>query len=124
MVKPLPLLILALITLLSTSGCAKEGKPDLEVTGVTGKGTDSDSGAFCADFSLTSEQAQRYFDKAQRVSATEIHDHYDFLPCFVKGEARLNGQACEWEIRAGGTGQFTCGKESSLTACKDCLPPP
>lgn len=123
MVKQTLFFIFALFTTLCLPGCVK-ANTEFTVTEVTGRGTDGDSGSFCSDFSLTDKQAQHYFDKARQVSAKEVHDQYEYLPCYAKGTAKRDGQICEWEIRAGGTGYFTCGEDASLTACGDCLPAP
>ncbi|MCW8125908.1 hypothetical protein [Microbulbifer halophilus] len=121
MVKQILFFTLSLLTVQFLPGCTK-ANTDITVTEITGRGVDDDSGAFCSDFSLTTEEAQHYFDKTRKVSVKELHDRYDFLPCYVKGKATRGGQICEWEIRAGGTGRFTCGEDAGLTACVDCLP--
>ncbi len=94
----------------------------LRVTNIVASGYDGVSSEFCASFSLTKDEAQYYFDNAKQVSARDIHDNYSFLPCYVSGEANLNNQICEWEVRAGGTSHITCGNQSMLMGCEDCLP--
>lgn len=96
----------------------------VNVTDIVATGNDGVSGEFCAEFSLTKEEAQYFFNNATRVSARDIHDTYSFLPCFVKGVGYLNNQKCEWEIRAGGTSSIECGDQSIFMACEDCLPIP
>lgn len=111
----------ATISLLS-GGC--QGGTPIKVTEVSGSGTDNNTPAFCSDFSLSPEQAQMFFDRAEEISSREMHDAYDYLPCYVRGKASYGGQTCEWEVRAGGTGQITCGERSPLMACRNCLPTP
>ncbi|MBL4607758.1 MAG: hypothetical protein JKY01_08020 [Pseudomonadales bacterium] len=96
----------------------------IKVTNIVGAGNDGASSAFCADFSITKEEAQYYFDNAKQVSAKDIHDNYSFLPCFVSGEGYLNNKKCAWEVRAGGTSNIRCGEQSILMACENCLPVP
>ena len=111
------------------SGGCQSGTP-IKVTEVSGSGSGSGSGtennipAFCSGFSLSPEQAQMFFDRAEEISPREMHDAYDYLPCYVRGKASYGAQVCEWEVRVGGSGQITCGEKSILMACRDCLPAP
>ena len=100
----------------STSG---DGDP-LVIQSIDKRGTDGNNAEFCSDFILTLEQVKWFFNKARKVSVQEIHDEYDYLPCYIKGTAKTNGQMCEWEIRAGGTGSLSCENRYSYYACDDC----
>ena len=94
----------------------------LNVSSVTGRGVDDQSGEFCRDFTLDVKEAQNYFSKATVISIKTLNNSYDELPCFVKGSGTVNGESCLWEVRAGGTGRVVCETRSYLTGCSDCLP--
>lgn len=129
MVKKQIVRLVATATISLLSGGCLGGGP-IKVTEVSGSGSGSGSGtdnstpAFCSNFSLSLEQAQMFFDRAEEISPREMHDAYDYLPCYVQGKASYDDQNCEWEVRAGGTGRITCGENSALMACRDCLPTP
>jgi len=96
----------------------------INVTDIVATGNDGVSGEFCAEFSLTKDEAQYFFNNATQVSARDIHDSYSFLPCFVKGIGYVKNKKCEWEIRAGGTSSIMCENRSITMVCEDCLPIP
>ena len=70
------------------------------------RGFDS-GGEFCKDFDLDSSQVKKFFDKAKVKTSREIHDEFDYLPCYVQGSSITEGQTVHWEIRAGGTARVT-----------------
>jgi len=75
---------------------------------VTSTGVDDASAdEFCNEFKLSAAQVKTFLSRAAIVTQREIHDHYDFLPCFVRGRANFHGYPATWEIRAGGTGSIT-----------------
>jgi len=111
------------IFLASCAGVIAE-KSIIKVANILTTDNDGVSSEFCADFSLTKDEAQYFFDRAKQVSTKDIHDNYYFLPCFVTGEGYLNNEYCEWEIRAGGTSSIVCKDQSIFLACEDCLPTP
>lgn len=73
-----------------------------------------------SDVDLTHAQAKDFFLRAKQVSSRVIHDHYDFAPCYIEGTLTYRGKPCEWQIRAGGTGQIVCGKRTHHFACDAC----
>lgn len=78
-------------------------------------------GEFCKDFTLTNEQVGQYFKQAQRVTFKQLHDQYDYLPCFVKGTLQRQDHACEFSIRAGATAELTCSNDQQFFyACTTC----
>lgn len=101
---------LALIVLLSWTSAFAHG-PALgtaEDVAVTGSGMDDEkAGQICKGFNLSPSQAKVFLNKAAIVTRREIHDHYDFAPCFVHGTASFRGYPAIWEIRAGGTGSIS-----------------
>lgn len=77
--------------------------------------------ALCRDFQLTENQSVQFLNQSSAISAREIHDHYNYLPCYVKGTVINEGQECDFTIRAGGTAELVCdGGESYILACDDC----
>jgi len=101
---------LALILLLPAMQVLAVGPSLGTVTDVviTSTGVDGASvGEFCKEFKLSVAQVKTFFSRAAIVTQREIHDHYDFLPCFVRGRANFHGYPATWEIRAGGTGSIT-----------------
>lgn len=79
------------------------------------------AGSFCEDFRLNDGQARLFFSRAKVVSAKELHDEYDWLPCYVKGSIISAGQEYEWEIRPVGIGKLV-DKSGNVwwLGCKDC----
>lgn len=120
MVKSLTAVIAATALTLMCIGCATTGHlrfssaRDLEV------GSDEDM-ALCRDFQLTEEQSVQFLNQSSVVTAREVHDHYNYLPCYVKGIVINDEQECDFTIRAGGTAELMCdGGESYILACDDC----
>jgi hypothetical protein len=61
----------------------------------------------CRDFKLSVRDARRFLSHAAIVTPYELHDSYDWFPCYVRGTAEFRGLPAEWEIRPGGTGTIT-----------------
>jgi hypothetical protein len=80
---------------------------------ITERGTDRNepSASICQRFDLSQAEATRFLQRALIVTRYELHDSYNFLPCFVRGTAEFNGRPASWEIRAGGTGTITFWSE-------------
>ena len=78
--------------------------------------------AFCAAFKLNEQQVAVYFSEADEITSRDIHDEYDWLPCFVRGTLQSDGSVYSWEIRAGGTAELTSTKTGEVTwyGCKKC----
>jgi hypothetical protein len=87
---------------------------------VTSRGQDS-GGDSCRDFSLTAAQARWFFGRAKALTATQEHDSFDHLPCWVRGTARGMDGTWQWEVRAGGTARLVApdGKVKIL-GCSNC----
>lgn len=73
-----------------------------------------------SDVDLSHGQAREFFMRARRVDLKTLHDHYDYAPCYIEGTLKYGSRSCDWEIRAGATGQITCGKVTEYFACDDC----
>ena len=76
--------------------------------------------AFCKDFELTDSDAMLFFKKSHSISITQLHDDYEYLPCYVRGTATLDGSICKWEIRAGATAEIHCNNQHAIFACDEC----
>jgi hypothetical protein len=83
---------------------------------ITERGVDRNehSASICLGFDLSQAEATRFLQRALIVTRYELHDSYNFLPCFVRGTADFDGRPASWEIRAGGTGTITFGSEFTL----------
>ena len=120
-----PLLFIILISTLAASCSSKEPVGKLIVTEITESGTDGGRQEFCSGFTLSKNAAETFFEQAKPISVEKLHNSYDFLPCYTRGKALMGKEQCLWEIRAGNTGELTCGaKATKLLACDDCLPTP
>ena len=73
----------------------------------TGNDDPSDSAGECLDFKLSDSQARAFLNRASIVTSYEIHDSFNWFPCYVRGTAEFRGLPATWEIRAGGTGTVT-----------------
>lgn len=120
MLKILLIIFFAVCMVACTSVATKENVFKVEKVGTVGSDGASKN-EFCADFFLTKNQAQQFFNKAKQVSGKDIHDKYSFLPCFVRGDGYSNNKKCEWEVRAGGTSIIQCADELTHMACEECL---
>ena len=75
------------------------------------------SSANCTGFNITNQSARAFFTKANRISAAELHDLYDYGPCFVTGSFVVRSETWRWEIGSGGTARvFPSGREPFLVA--------
>ena len=86
---------------------------------VTSAGVD-EKNSFCKNFNLTDKQAALFFERSHKITTKTMHDKYDYLPCYVKGTSSLKEMQCEWEVRAGGTAEVSCGKSNYMLACNKC----
>ena len=112
---------LAVVPLL-LAGCASAplAGAALDEVRIETRGTDA-GGDFCADFTLTAAQARYFLARSVVVTASQQHDGWDVLPCYVRGTARSASGVWRWEIRAGGTATLeTPAGDSELRACTGC----
>jgi len=104
------------------AGCASapEAGAALDEVRIETRGTDP-GGEACADFSLTAAQARYFLARSVVVTASQLSDGWDVLPCYVRGTARSASGVWHWEIRAGGTAALeTPAGDSELRACTGC----
>lgn len=103
------------------SACAQGTNRDLKITSIaiSGRGQD-EGGDFCKDFDLGAADVISFFQRAHPVTARELHDNFEFLPCYVLGSAVMDGQTVSWGIRAGGTASVTKQGEELFYACDNC----
>lgn len=114
------------LVLLSSAllGCISfAGQQQFENAVVTDIGSDEHT-PLCAEFRLTDNQAQQFLNRSRPINAQQMHDHYSYLPCYVKGRVNLKGdpqQICHFTIRAGGTVELDCdGSKGYVYACDTC----
>ena len=73
--------------------------------------------ANCAGFNVTNQSARNFFTRAKRISAAELHDLYDYGPCFVAGSLVVDSETWRWELGSGGTARvFPPEREPFLIA--------
>lgn len=79
-------------------------------------------GEFCKDFNLEAAKVKAFFEKAEVKTPREIHDEFEYLPCYVQGSALSDQQTVRWEIRAGGTAKiiYVDGRHIEL-GCLNCF---
>ncbi|MGY5776256.1 hypothetical protein [Rhizobium sp. LEGMi135b] len=73
-----------------------------------------------SDVALSPAKAQEFFKRAKRINARILHDDYDLAPCYIEGTLKLDGEICDWNIRAGATGHVQCNKQQMYFACETC----
>lgn len=69
-----------------------------------GNATDPLAGA-CAQWTLTSEEAEQFLGLAIEVEPEDRYRLYYWVPCSVSGRGRLGGQAMSFEINAAATAE-------------------
>lgn len=80
-----------------------------------------EGGEFCKEFNLTPEQAEEFFSRATELDARRLHDQFDILPCWVRGQLRSGQGESQWEIRAGGTARIVSENGTAvLLGCDEC----
>lgn len=119
MVTIMKIAFIFFLTLLASCSIL-ERKNGIIVKSVDSTGVDGSSREFCSDFDLSIQEAQSFFERAELISISQLHENYSFLPCYVRGSALQKNKVCSWEIRAGGTGELTCGEYVQMYGCTTC----
>lgn len=79
-------------------------------------------GEFCKDFTMQEKEIEQFFRKADMKTPREIHDEFEYLPCFIRGTSTHQQNTVTWEIRAGGTARVTYPDGSQIEfGCTDCF---
>ncbi len=73
-----------------------------------------------SDVDLNHSEAREFFLRAREVDYKVIHDHYNYAPCYIEGTLKYNYMNCEWEIRAGATGEIKCNQNINYFVCDTC----
>jgi len=73
-----------------------------------------------SDVDLSNSQARDFFRRARQVDSKILHDFYNYAPCYIEGVLKYKSQSCDWQIRAGATGQIKCGNSIWYFACDNC----
>jgi hypothetical protein len=109
------------VALSFVAACPAESRAAITLSHVRVEQRGSDEpAAFCANFTLSPEQVRQFFSRSAELPATAYHD-LDYLPCYVKGSARMHGKKVRWEIRAGGTAEIAVdGGKTRLFGCRNC----
>lgn len=79
-------------------------------------------GEFCKDFTMQEKEIEQFFIKANVKTPREIHDEFEYLPCYIRGTSTHQQQTVSWEIRAGGTARVIYPDDSQIEfGCTDCF---
>lgn len=83
---------------------------------------DPGSATRCSRFALTTSQVQRYFAKAQRANAADVHYTFDWSPCSVSGTLDFkDGKTARWSITQTRIGSLRLGDgEEIVLYCPTC----
>ncbi|WP_139044339.1 hypothetical protein [Marinobacterium stanieri] len=73
-----------------------------------------------SDVDLNHREAEIFFERAKKVSYRELHEHYNYAPCYIEGWMKKNGEVCDWKIRAGLTGSIDCKGDIKYYVCDEC----
>lgn len=90
-------------------GCSNTADKPFQNTQVFSAG--SERGQLCGEFQLNSTEAEQFLNRSRVITAQEMSDHYNFLPCYVEGRVSMFGelgQECNFSIHAGGTAELNC----------------
>ena len=101
-------LLLAIAFVICLQGCATG--PSLgpaHKVAITGSGGERPNDPECRGFNMPLKEAKRFLSRAKIITPYELHDSYDWLPCYVTGTAEFRGLPATWLIRLGGTGSIT-----------------
>lgn len=87
---------------------------------VTGRGSDQ-ANDICSDFQMNDDQAAKFFAKATTITAQQLHDEYEYLPCWVEGTMIAGSEQMTWRIRAGASAEVHHPDNTTeLRGCKTC----
>ena len=56
---------------------------------------------------MTEPEVRAFLARAAVVTPREMHDHFDWFPCFVHGTLSTAAGLLDWRIRAGGLATMT-----------------
>ena len=120
------LLVRSILSAALAAGCtnASDSNPPAErqqpVIRVTGQGSD-ERNSVCQGFRLSEEQAREFFSRSVSITEKELHDDYDYLPCWVEGTTTTGGDSARWKIRAGATAEVERADGTvEWRGCKSC----
>ncbi len=110
-------IILSLFFLFVLTGCASNGISNVYIEDFV---TSEPKSCRPSDIDLSNDEAAQFFQLARNVDFSEIHDHYNYAPCYIEGWLKLNGHLCDWKIRAGFTGSISCDGREKYYVCENC----
>ena len=65
--------------------------------------TTNENKIFCESYKLSPTQVRRMFRTYHELHAGEMHDHYLYAACGIRGTVKVNGQVFHWESDPGNT---------------------
>lgn len=112
--------ILAVVFIACLQGCvAGPSLGPAQKVVITGSGGERPDDPGCRGFKLSLQQAKRFLNHAKIITPYELHDSYEWLPCYVTGTAEFRGLPAAWRIRLGGTGSITILDEFTYSIADD-----
>lgn len=97
---------------------------DYKVTDISSGITSGDENAakLCQGFTMSEKGIRTFLSRAKSVSDAQIHDEFDWAPCFVKARLTNAEHAAVLEIRASGIGSVTIenGPLTKLGCAAEC----
>ena len=75
---------------------------------------------WCSDFELTQDKVHSFLDNAEELTASQYHNEYDHIGCFVTGTVNYKASSCQFKVWAGATAELECGEKEYLLGCKEC----
>lgn len=77
--------------------------------------------AFCKEWRISEDQVKIFFERAKRMTQEELHQEYDWLPCYASGEIYDKSGMYKWVIRLIGIGIIRMPNGETLQfGCKTC----
>ena len=118
--RGLTCILAALLFILA--GCLSSKEQNIALNEITIQEVGFDAGGeFCSGFRMTPDDVSAFFERAEIIDPLTLHANFDFLPCYVRGQAYRNNSVLTWEIRPGGTGKLsTQDGPTDLYGCAAC----
>ena len=75
-------------------------KAKIQIKGFKTDGNEADT-KLCSDFRLNEAGLRNVFSTYRVITPKELHDYYDWLPCFIEGTITYQNKSYAFKARAG-----------------------
>ena len=90
-------------------------------TGITPGYEGHPDASYCKDFKMTESQIRDFFSKAKVISSSQLHDEYDWSPCYIEGKLSQGTETSIWKIYASKVGEIKKKNSDTINlGCKNC----